>query len=123
MKVKLSTRKRRHRRIRKNIFGTSERPRLCVFKSNKHIYAQAIDDLKGHTVASASSLMKELPEIAGDGEPTTIKKQMAKAVGKLIAERLQEKGIQKVVFDRGGFIYHGRVASLADGARTGGLEF
>jgi large subunit ribosomal protein L18 len=121
MKVTKSNREKRHIRIRKKIVGTQERPRLCVFKSNKHIYAQAIDDLRGHTIAAASSLLNELPEIKE--EELSGKKKVAKAVGKLIAQRLSEKGIEKVVFDRGGFLYHGRIAALADGARDGGLKF
>jgi len=110
---------RRHRRVRKKVFGTPERPRLAVYRSLKHIYAQIIDDTKGVTIVSASTLdarikprMKELTKV-----------QEAYEVGKLIAERAIEKGIKKVVFDRGGFIYHGRVKALAQGARDAGLEF
>lgn len=105
----------RHDRLRKKIEGTSERPRLAVFRSLKHIYAQIIDDTKGHTIAAASSAEKDL---AASGN-----KDGAKIVGAKLAERAKEKGIEAVVFDRGGFKYHGRVAALAEGAREGGLEF
>jgi large subunit ribosomal protein L18 len=105
----------RHARLRKKLEGTAERPRLAVFRSLKHIYAQVIDDSTGQTLAAASSLDKELASSGNiDG---------AKKVGELIAERAKAKGINSVVFDRGGFRYHGRVASLADGAREKGLEF
>lgn len=105
----------RHDRLRKRIEGTSERPRLAVFRSSKHIYAQIIDDTKGHTLVAASSVEKE---VTGGGN-----KDGAKQVGAKLAERAKEKGIGSVVFDRGGFKYHGRVAALADSAREGGLEF
>lgn len=102
-----------HRRVRKNVNGTAERPRLTVFRSNKSIYCQLIDDVSGHTLAAASS-----------GEtPKAPKSEMSKAVGVLIAEKAKAAGINAVVFDRGGYLYHGRVKSLADGAREGGLEF
>lgn len=105
----------RHVRLRKKVSGTTERPRLAVYKSNKHISAQIIDDVKGHTLASASSLEKEVKGADNiDG---------AKAVGKALAERAKKAGVKSVVFDRGGTRYHGVVASLADGAREGGLEF
>ncbi len=107
---------RRHERVRKNISGTAEKPRLNVFRSLNHIYAQIIDDTKGITLVSASSLDK-----AFDGNGGNI--DGAKAVGKLVAEKALEKGIKTVVFDRGGYIYHGRVAALAEGAREAGLEF
>ena len=107
---------RRHKRVRGKIFGTAERPRLNVFRSNKAIYAQIIDDVKGVTICSASSLDKEFDGIGGN-------KEAAAKVGKLIAERAADKGITEVVFDRGGYIYHGRVAALAEGAREGGLKF
>jgi len=110
---------KKHRRVRKKIFGTPERPRLAVYKSLKHIYAQIIDDVNGVTLASASTLDKELrPKLA-----ELTKTEEAKEVGKLVAQRALEKGIKKVVFDRGGFIYHGRIKALAEGAREGGLEF
>lgn len=108
---------RRHARVRKNISGTAERPRLDVFRSSKHIYAQIIDDVAGTTLVSASSLDKAFTEGYGGNCDA------AKAVGKLVAEKALEKGIKTVVFDRGGYIYHGRVAALAEGAREGGLEF
>lgn len=108
---------RRHARVRKNISGTAERPRLDVFRSSKHIYAQIIDDVTGTTLVSASSLDKAFTEGYGGNCDA------AKAVGKLVAEKALEKGIKAVVFDRGGYIYHGRVAALAEGAREGGLEF
>jgi large subunit ribosomal protein L18 len=114
--MKKEKRKRRHKRIRAKIFGTEKRPRLCVFRSNKHIYAQLIDDEKGHTIVSASDL--ELKRI----EKMT-KVQKAKEVGKLIAKKAKEKNIEEVVFDRAGYKYHGRVKALAEGAREGGLKF
>lgn len=108
---------RRHARVRKNISGTAERPRLNVFRSSKHIYAQIIDDVTGTTLVSASSLEKAFTE--GNGGNC----DAAKVVGKMVAEKALEKGIKAVVFDRGGYIYHGRVAALAEGAREAGLEF
>ncbi len=110
---------KRKKRIRKKIFGTPERPRLSVFRSCKHIYAQVIDDTKGHTLAALSDLS---PELKGELEGKK-KKEKAFIVGKKLAALCLEKGIEKVVFDRNGFIYHGRVKSLADGAREGGLKF
>jgi large subunit ribosomal protein L18 len=108
-------RKRRHRRVRGRVHGSAARPRLCVFRSSKGIYAQVIDDDAGVTLASASTL-------ALDGSTGT-KSERAAEVGKLVAQRAREAGIAKVVFDRGGYLYHGRVKALADGAREGGLEF
>jgi large subunit ribosomal protein L18 len=105
-----------HRRIRKKLRGTGERPRLAVFRSVAHIYAQLIDDSKGVTLVAASSIEK-------GGKTNGGNVSAAKAVGKLIAERAKEKGLQKVVFDRGGYIYHGRVKALADASRQAGLEF
>ncbi|SRR5579875_398178 len=105
-----------HRRIRKRISGSPERPRLAVFRSLKHIYAQIIDDEKGHTLVAAASTEKDLRGNGGNVEG-------AKLIGKVIAERARQKGITKVVFDRGGYLYHGRVKALADAARQGGLEF
>ena len=108
-------RQRIHTRIRRRVQGSSERPRLAVFRSVKHIYAQVIDDSQGQTIAAAGSLEKNGANggnIAG-----------AKAIGKLVAERAQDKGIKAVVFDRGGYLYHGRVKALADAAREAGLEF
>jgi large subunit ribosomal protein L18 len=106
-----------HSRIRLRVRGSEERPRLAVFRSLKHIYAQVIDDRKGHTVASASSGGKQSG--AGNGGNLA----GAKEVGKMIAERAQAKGVKKVVFDRGGYLYHGRIKALADAARQAGLEF
>ena len=109
----------RHARVRKKISGTPEMPRLCVYRSNKYIYAQVIDDTKGITLVSASTLD---PQLQGQLEEVD-KKGAAKLVGKLIAERAIEKGIKTVVFDRGGYVYTGRVAEVATGAREAGLEF
>ena len=106
-----------HDRIRRKVRGSEQRPRLAVFRSLNHIYAQVIDDDKGHTVAAASSAEKK----AGIGTGGNI--GGAKEVGKLIAQRAKDKGVTKVVFDRGGYLYHGRVKALADAAREGGLEF
>lgn len=107
---------KRHRRVRGKIQGTNERPRLNVFRSTNNIYAQLIDDIKGVTLASASTLDKDLNGYGGN-------KEAARKVGKLIAERAAQKGIREVVFDRGGYIFHGRVKELAEGAREGGLKF
>lgn len=112
---KNEARLRRHRRVRGKISGTAERPRLDVFRSSKHIYAQIIDDVAGVTLASASSMEKGFEGFGGNVEA-------ANKVGKMIAEKALEKGIKTVVFDRGGFVYHGRVKALAEGAREGGLE-
>ena len=109
----------RHARIRKHLSGTPEMPRLCVFRSNKNISAQIIDDVNGVTLASASTIDKELKESIKYGG----NKDAAKAVGEAIAKRALEKGIETVCFDRGGFLYHGRVKELADGAREAGLKF
>ena len=111
-----SQRLRRHKRVRGKIAGTPERPRLNVFRSETNIYAQIIDDVAGKTLVSASSLEKDF---SCDGTKT----DAAKKVGQMIAERAKAAGITTVVFDRGGYVYHGRVAALADGAREGGLEF
>ena len=105
---------RRHARVRRKISGTAECPRLNVFRSSKHIYAQIIDDLAGTTLVSASTMDKDFTEYGGNVEA-------AKAIGVKIAQKAIEKGITKVVFDRGGYIYHGRVKALAEGAREGGL--
>ena len=110
---------RRHLRVRRKIIGDEGRPRLCVFRSLRHIYAQIIDDTKGQTLASASSM-----KLAVEADKNMSRKFLAaKAVGKTIAENAKEKGITKVKFDRGGYLYHGRVAALADAAREAGLEF
>ncbi|MDR0818338.1 MAG: 50S ribosomal protein L18 [Oscillospiraceae bacterium] len=107
---------RRHKRVRGKISGTPERPRLNVFRSLNHIYAQIIDDVNGVTLVSANSLEKGFDADGGNVEG-------AKKVGELLAERAKTKGIENVVFDRGGYVYHGRVAALAEGARSGGLQF
>ena len=109
----------RHKRIRKHITGTAERPRLCVFRSSRHIYAQIIDDQNGHTLVSASTLEEQLRDQVKGLKKT----EQAAAVGRLIAERALEKGIKTVVFDRGGYKYHGRVKAIADASRESGLEF
>lgn len=116
--AKVVSRQKRIKRIRKKIVGSTERPRLRVFKSAKHIYAQVVDDSNGHTLASASSLNNE-EQASGDDLKGKI--AVANKVGLLIAEKAKAKGIEKVVFDRGGFLYHGRVKALSDGARKGGL--
>ena len=107
---------KRHKRVRAKVFGTPERPRLNVFRSEKNIYAQVIDDVAGNTLVAASTLDKEIEGNGGN-------KTAARAVGKLVAERCKAKGIENVVFDRGGYVYHGRVKELAEGAREGGLQF
>ena len=116
------TRQKVHARIRKNLLGTEERPRLNVYRSTNHIYAQVIDDSRGVTLVSATSVEKG-KGIKGEKRPTGGNLGSAKEVGKLIAERAKQKGINKVVFDRGGYLYHGRVKALADAARAAGLEF
>ena len=116
------TRQKVHTRIRKKILGTSERPRLNVYRSTNHIYVQVIDDAQGVTLVSATSVEKG-KGIKGDRRPTGGNLSAAKEVGKLIAERAKQKGINKVVFDRGGYLYHGRIKALADAARAAGLEF
>jgi large subunit ribosomal protein L18 len=113
---KKEIRNRIHRRIRRKLSGTAERPRLAVFRSVAHIYAQVIDDAKGATIVSASSVDKGAKTNGGNVAA-------AKSIGKLVAERAREKGIKSVVFDRGGYQYHGRVKALADAAREAGLEF
>ncbi|MBE2220327.1 MAG: 50S ribosomal protein L18 [Anaerolineae bacterium] len=112
-------RERRRRRVRMKLSGTPERPRLNVFRSLEHIYAQVIDDVEGRTLASASSLDKDLRSEMSD----KTKKEQAELVGKTVAERAKAAGVETVVFDRGGFLYHGRIKALADGAREGGLKF
>ncbi len=108
-------RQKRHKRVRSKISGTPERPRLNVFRSGRHIYVQVIDDVNKATICSASSVEKDFEGSGGN-------KEGAKKVGQMIAKRAKEKGIETVVFDRGGFVYHGRVKELADGAREGGLK-
>ena len=115
-KDKRNARIRRHARVRKHVRGTAERPRLAVFRSNKHIYAQVIDDGPGHTLAAASTLEADLR--SGNTSDT----DAARRVGQLVAQRAREAGIERVVFDRGGFLYRGRVAAVAEAAREAGLE-
>ena len=114
-KAKVAARLRRHRRVRRRVTGTAERPRLAVYRSNRGIAAQLIDDVAGRTVAAASHQDKSLAKASRADTPA--------AVGKLVAERAREAGIASVVFDRGGYLYHGRVKALADAARENGLEF
>jgi large subunit ribosomal protein L18 len=116
MLQKKASRNRRHRRVRKKVRGTATRPRLTVFRSSKHIYAQVVDDVSGRTLAAASTM--EAESRAG----TTANVDAAKGVGKRVGERAKSAGVESVVFDRGGFRYHGRVASVADGAREAGLK-
>ena len=113
-KRKVQGRKRRHNRVRKKVVGTAERPRLAVYRSNRHMYAQVIDDFAGRTLASASTLK--------DATSNDDRLSAAKAVGEAIADRAKNAGIKSVTFDRGGFRYHGRVKAIAEGAREGGLE-
>ena len=115
-KAKLAGLKRRQRRVRGKVSGTAERPRLRVTRTNANIYAQIIDDVNGVTLVSANTLEKEFEGATGNCEA-------AKKVGAVLAERAKEKGIEEVVFDRGGYVYHGRIAALADGAREAGLKF
>ena len=112
-----AARRRRHERLRKKISGSTARPRLCVFRSTNHIYAQVVDDVRGVTLAAASSLDPAIRAMTGS------KSELSKAVGRAVAERAQAAGIGNVVFDRGGYLYHGRVKALAEAAREGGLEF
>lgn len=115
----IEARRQRHLRVRRRVAGTAERPRLAVFRSHRHVYAQLIDDTAGRTIATASTVEAGL---RGQLESTgTI--EAARVVGRLIAERAREKGIEQVVFDRGGYLYHGRVAAVAEGAREAGLKF
>lgn len=118
-KVRKHEIQRRHERLRDRISGTTERPRLAVFRSQQHIYAQIIDDVAGKTLVAASTLEPELRNALANGRTV----EAATAVGKAIAERAKSKGIESVVYDRGGFLYHGRIAALADAAREGGLAF
>ena len=116
---RLSARRKRQARVRLKVLGTAERPRLCVFRSTAHIYAQVIDDEKGVTLAAASTLSPGLQETLKGLK----KSEAAKAVGQAIAEASQSRGYRRVVFDRNGFLYHGRVKALSEGAREGGLDF
>jgi large subunit ribosomal protein L18 len=115
-KTRHGARARRHKRVRRNLAGTTGRPRLAVYRSNRYIYAQVIDDAAGHTMAAASSQEKDL-------RSKTLSVDTASEVGKLLAERAKEAGVSSVVFDRGGYKFHGRVKALADAAREAGLEF
>ncbi|MFZ0614311.1 MAG: 50S ribosomal protein L18 [Desulfobacterales bacterium] len=119
MNLKKEARLKRKKRIRKKILGTPERPRLTVFRSARHIYAQVIDDTSGRTLAAACSLEKAEQERSESGR----KSEVANRIGKLVAERAVAKGVKQVVFDRNGFLYHGRVKAVSEGARAGGLEF
>ena len=119
LKTRYEFRRRVHRRIRKKVAGTGERPRLAVFRSNKNIYAQLIDDQTGLTLASAASNEGEARKSLSNGGNV----EAAKTIGRLIAERAKDKGLDAVVFDRGGYIYHGRVQALAESAREAGLKF
>jgi len=123
-----SNRLKRHKRIRKKVSGTAERPRLNIYRSAKHIYCQIIDDIRGITLASASTLDKEISSLLEEKKKTEKDKPLgkiyiAKLVGDAIAKRSIQRGIKRVVFDRGGYLYHGRVKALAEAAREGGLEF
>src|SRR3990170_4696390 len=118
-KVKIEARQRRHLRVRGKIFGTAERPRLAVYRSNAGIYAQVIDDVGGRTLASASTIDKEIKGKLKSGS----NQEAAAKVGELVAKRASAAGIKRVVFDRGGRLFHGRVKALADAARAGGIEF
>jgi len=120
-KSRTTGRDRRRKSIRKGLKGTPDRPRLSVFRSLKHTYAQLIDDVQGATIVAASTLCEDVRKELGNGNHT--KTDASKAVGKVIARMAQEKGIKKIRFDRGGYLYHGRVQALADAAREGGLEF
>ena len=119
MYSRVSARLRRKRRIRKKISGSGDRPRLCVFRSSRHVYAQIVDDSQGRTLAAASSLSQEIREKLKGLKKT----EAAREVGKLLAQRAKERGIQTVVFDRNGFLYHGRVKSVAESCRENGLSF
>jgi large subunit ribosomal protein L18 len=116
--IRRESRIRRHRRVRKKVHGTAERPRLTVFRSNKHVVAQVIDDDAGRTLAAASTAE---PDQRAAGSGSTV--EAAARIGKLVAERAKAAGVEQVVFDRGGFMYHGRIAALATAAREAGLEF
>ena len=118
-KRKRLARQHRHIRVRKRVQGTLERPRLCVFRSLSHIYAQIIDDAQGHTLVAATTLEADMQAELGGKD----KKGQAKVVGQVLARRALAAGIRQVVFDRGGYLYHGRIKAIAEGAREGGLEF
>ena len=119
MNLRTQARLKRKKRIRKKMVGTGKRPRLCVFRSTKHIYAQVIDDSLGQTLAAASSMEKAVRENSESKNKVTA----ANTVGKIIGQRALEKGVKKIVFDRNGFLYHGRIKAVSDGAREAGLKF
>ncbi len=119
-KIKLTPRKKRAKRVRKKIHGTSDRPRLSVFRSLNNVYVQLIDDSKGVSLLGVSSTAPEIKNLEKEEKGKT---GVSKAVGKVVAEKAKEKGITKVVFDRAGFLYHGRIKAVAEGAREGGLQF
>ena len=119
MNLRTQARLKRKKRIRKKMVGTGNRPRLCVFRSTKHIYAQVIDDSLGQTLAAASSMEKTVRENSESKNMVTA----ANTVGKIIGQRALEKGVKKIVFDRNGFLYHGRIKAVSDGAREAGLKF
>ena len=121
VKERESRRERRHQRVRRKVAGSSERPRLVVHRSLKHMQGHVVDDSTGKVIAGVSTLVPELKDERGNDEST--KTSLSKAAGKLLAERAQKAGVKKVVFDRGGYVYHGRVAAFAEGAREGGREF
>ena len=120
-KTRYAARRRRHARIRKKVWGTAERPRLVVYRSLKNIEGQLVDDDNGVTLAGLSTLSPDLKDFKAEGDNR--RQEHAFAAGKLLAERAKEKGVTAVIFDRGGYTYHGRVKAFADGAREGGLEF
>ena len=119
LNLRAQARLKRKKRIHKKIVGTTSRPRLCVFRSTKHIYAQLIDDSSGQTLAAASSMEKSVREVP----ETKNKVAVAQTVGKIIGQRALQKGVKQIVFDRNGFLYHGRVKAVSEGAREAGLEF
>jgi large subunit ribosomal protein L18 len=120
---RLKGKARRHRRVRKKVVGTGERPRLCVYRSLKHIYAQLIDDGTSRCLLTVSSLSEDVKKEMALAKEAKGKTEVSTAVGKIIAEKAKATGIEKVTFDRGGYLYHGRVRALADGAREAGLKF
>jgi len=119
LNLRVQARLKRKKRIRKKLAGTASRPRLCVFRSSRHIYAQLIDDAAGQTLAAASSVEKAVRDIPETKNKVTV----ANTVGKIIGQRALEKGVQQVVFDRNGFLYHGRIKAVSEGAREAGLKF
>ena len=123
IREKRQARLNRHKRVRSKVFGTADRPRLAVYRSLGHMYAQIIDDSAGKTIAASSSLKIELPPASGEGKAEGVKMRRSRAVGKAIAEAAIAKGVKTVAFDRGGRLYHGRIAALGEEARKAGLEF